>query len=201
MIVYTIGHSTNSISRLIDLLSRHKITAIGDVRSQPYSRMNPQFNRETLKDSLTEAGIAYVFLGEELGARSDDSSCYEQGKISYNRLAKTETFRRGLERIRQGASEFQLALMCAEKEPLDCHRTILVARHLEIQGVEVRHILWNGSVELHRETIERLKSQLNLGEDMFKSTLQVETEAYDLQGTRIAYEPAKSQRLAGGDSR
>jgi uncharacterized protein (DUF488 family) len=199
MTIYTVGHSTYTIERLIKLLQKHEITAVGDVRSQPYSRTNPQFNREPLKDCLKKAGIAYVFLGEELGARSDDPSCYVQGKISYSRLAESRLFQRGLERVRQGAREFRLALMCAEKEPLDCHRTILVARHLENDGVEVRHILEDGSIELHRDSIDRLKRQLKLAEDMFKSKTAVEKEAYDTQGSRIAYKPPSARHAIGRD--
>ncbi len=185
--VYTIGHSTNSVEHLIELLHRHGVTAVCDVRSRPYSRMNPQFNREDLKKSLKIAGITYVFLGEELGARSDDPDCYEDGKVIYDRLARTGAFQRGLERVQTGASEYRLALMCAEKEPLDCHRTILVARHLEDAGLKVQHILSDGSVEAHAVTIERLKARLNLGEDMFRPAEEVTREAYAIQGERIAY--------------
>lgn len=91
--------------------------------------------------------------------------------------------------------------MCAEKEPLDCHRTILVARHLEKDGIEVRHILEDGSVELHRESIDRLKRQLKLSEDMFKSKIDVEKEAYDTQGTRIAYELSPARPAIGGGAK
>lgn len=201
MIVYTIGHSTNSLDQLIRTLRRHEISAVGDVRSQPYSRVNPQFNRETLKEALNEAGIAYVFLGRELGARSDDPDCYEHGKVSYERLAKTSLFQQGLERAVKGASEYRLALMCAEKEPLDCHRTILVARHLTERGIEVLHILSDGSVEEHRDTLRRLKATLKLGEDMFKSEDDVIREAYEIQGARIAYAPQTPATAAQGSAR
>ena len=133
--VFTVGHSTHALDDFLALLLRHGITAIADVRSSPYSRMNPQFNRETLHAALKGAGIAYVFLGAELGARSRDPDCYEDGKVQYDRLARTAAFQRGLARVQQGAAQYRLALMCAEKEPLDCHRTILVARHLETTQV------------------------------------------------------------------
>src|SRR6266446_5531061 len=126
--VYTIGHSTHTIEKLIALLKDHGITALCDVRSQPYSRMNPQFNREPLKQALRDSGILYVFLGAELGARSEDKSCYRNGQVQYDLLARTDLFKRGIERVKDGAHRYRLALMCAEKEPLDCHRTILVSR-------------------------------------------------------------------------
>src|SRR5687767_4940714 len=95
-IVHTIGRSTHPIEYFLGPLSSHGITAVADVRSTPFSRRNPQFNRERLKQSLRDEGIAYVFLGTELGARADDSACYENGKVQYDRLARTERFQHGL---------------------------------------------------------------------------------------------------------
>lgn len=109
--VFTIGHSTQPIERFIGLLEQHRITAVCDVRSAPYSRRNPQFNREKLKHSLHGFGISYVFLGKELGARTDDSSCYLDGKVQFDILASTALFRTGLERVREGIGNYQVALM------------------------------------------------------------------------------------------
>ena len=187
--VYTIGHSTHEIERFLELLRAHGITAVGDVRSNPYSRMNPQFNREPLKAVLAASGIAYVFLGRELGARSEDPACYESGKVQYERLAQTPLFRAGLDRVREGMARYRLALMCAEKEPLECHRGILVARHLEAAGIVVQHILADGSLEAHAAALERLRAQLKLPEsDLFRTTKDVLDDAYRMQGERIAYE-------------
>jgi uncharacterized protein (DUF488 family) len=187
-IVYTVGHSTMPAERLIALLKEHGITALADVRSQPYSRMNPQFNREDLKQALREQAIAYAFLGRELGARSEDRSCYDHGKVQYSRLARTPLFEKGLTRVRDGVKKHRIALMCAEKEPLDCHRTILVSRYLVLAGIEVRHILNDGRIEHHTDALNRLIRQLRLPEsDMFTPRDQIISEAYRLQGDRIAY--------------
>jgi uncharacterized protein (DUF488 family) len=187
--VYTIGHSTHEQERFLELLRAHQITAVGDVRSNPYSRMNPQYNREPLKAILTAAGIAYVFLGRELGARTEDPSCYEGGKVQYDRLARTELFRAGLERVRDGLSRYRLALICAEKEPLECHRGILVARELEAAGIPVRHILADASLEWHKDAMARLRQRLGLPEsDLFRTPAEVLDDVYRLQGARIAYE-------------
>src|SRR5262249_6292794 len=133
-------------------------------------------------------GITYVFLGRELGARTDDLSCYDQGKVQYERLAQTDLFSKGIARIRAGIQSYRIALMCAEKEPLDCHRTILIARHLETCGVAVHHILQNGQLERHCDAIARLAHQLNLGDsDMFLSPDELIRQAYKIQGNRIAY--------------
>jgi uncharacterized protein (DUF488 family) len=129
--IFSIGHSTHSQEHFICLLRQHGITAVCDVRSTPYSRMNPQFNREELEDALLTQGIEYRFLGKEIGARSDDPHCCEAGKVKYERLAETSQFKYGIKRIVKGIKEgFRIALMCAEKEPIECHRTILVSRHL-----------------------------------------------------------------------
>ena len=101
--IYTIGHSHHPIERFIALLQPHGIDALADVRSTPYSRFNPQFNREKLQASLATAGIRYVILGEESGARTKDPSCYDDtGRVSYARLDRSEPFRRGLERLLTG---------------------------------------------------------------------------------------------------
>lgn len=192
--VYTIGHSTHSIEEMIDLLKRHSITALGDVRSQPYSRMNPQFNRESLKQALQAAGIKYVFLGKELGARSDDKSCYRDGQIQYDLIAQTPLFKNGIERVKEGARSYRIALMCAEKEPLECHRTILVSRKLFHDGMTVRHILGDGLIEEHEHTIQRLLSKQRLEEgDFFRSDEEIVREAFRRQGNEIAYREQSSE--------
>ena len=160
--VLTIGHSNHPLATFLGLLERRRVTALADVRSAPYSRFNPQFNREALRDALAERGIRYVYLGRELGGRSDDPACYEGGRIRYDRVARTDRFREGLARVMRGAAEHCIALMCAEKEPLDCHRTLLVARALEERGVEVAHVLADGGVEPQAAAMERLLVQSGL---------------------------------------
>ena len=94
--VLTIGHSTHPRKAFIALLQRHDVTAVVDVRSAPYSRFNPQFNREPFAAALDGEGIRYVYLGDALGGRSEDPACYEDGRIRYDRVAETESFRSGL---------------------------------------------------------------------------------------------------------
>ncbi len=188
MTIYTVGHSTNTFDQLVSLLRRHEITAVADVRSQPYSRLNPQFNKRPFKTALKKCGLSYVFLGEELGARSTDPKCYVNGKVQYELLAKTTAFQRGLERLQKGVGKFRVAILCAEKEPLFCHRTILVARHLHDRGFTVRHILESGILEDHDSTMDRLLKLLRLPEqDMFRTRAEIVAQAYAMQGERIAY--------------
>lgn len=196
--VFTIGHSTHTLEAFAGLLKQHRVTAIADVRSSPFSRFNPQFNKETLARGLEARGIKYVFLGRELGARSDDRSMYENGRVQYARLARTELFRQGIERVRRGASEHRIALMCAEKEPLECHRTLLVARALDEQGVEVLHILGDGRLELHRAAMERLLDVTGLPRaELFRSRTELIEEALQRQENRIAYTEEKFAAEAG----
>ena len=185
--IYTIGHSNHAFGHFLGLLQSHGIDLLADVRSTPYSRFNPQFRREPLVAALADSGIEYLFLGEELGARSKDSSCYEQGRVSYRKLAATELFQRGIDRLLAAAADHQVAIMCAEKDPLDCHRTILVARELVERGVLVAHILSNGEIESHEAAMTRLRSRLKLdAPDLFGDT-DADRQAYELRGQQIAY--------------
>ena len=187
-LVLSIGHSTHSSQKLLELLRRNGVTAIADVRSQPYSRMNPQFNRESLRDALKAVGIAYAFLGRELGARTTDTCCYVDGKVQYSRLAQTDAFQHGLTRVINGASRYRIALLCAEKDPLTCHRTILVVRHLVARGLRAAHILENGRLEQHDEAINRLLKEVGISErDFFMPRQALIDEAYARRESEIAY--------------
>jgi uncharacterized protein (DUF488 family) len=158
--------------------------------------MNPQFNKEDFKQALLKAGISYVFLGKELGARSEDPSCYDRGKVQFDRLAQTEVFRKGLVRIEEGIRKYRISLMCAEKEPLECHRTVLVARYLDAAGLVIQHIHADGNLESHEDAMNRLLRQLHLPEhDMFRSRKDILADAYRLQEKRIAYERGDVREL------
>jgi len=186
--VFTVGHSTHSAEVFVALLHQHGIEALADVRSSPFSRFNPQFNRENLERSLKENGIRYVFLGKELGARSDDRSCYDHGQVQYARLAQTDLFRSGLDRVLQGAARYRVALMCAEKEPLECHRTILVAKALAERGKPVQHIHADGHLETHEAAMERLLEMTGVPkEDLFRTREELLADALQKQEAKIAY--------------
>jgi uncharacterized protein (DUF488 family) len=187
--IHTIGHSNHPIQSFLALLQQHDVTAVADVRSTPYSRFNPQFRREKLQAALAAAGIQYVFLGEELGARSQDPACYDAGgRVSYAKLAQTDLFQRGIQRLENGMAQHRISIMCAEREPLECHRTILVARELTRQGVPVTHILGDGSLESHEQAMQRLVRSLGLSAtDLFGASEDLVEQAYELQAARIAY--------------
>lgn len=187
-VLFTIGHSTHEWPEFVALLRKHGVTAIADVRSQPASRL-PQYKKAALQAGLKEAGINYVFLGRELGARRAEPECYDGDQVSYERIARLPRFLEGLERLRQGSREFRIALMCAEKEPLDCHRTILVCRQLR-NGFRIRHILADGSIEEHEQTERRLVRQMDVTRTLFEPNLTEEDliqQAYEARGRQIAY--------------
>ncbi|HEY6483819.1 MAG TPA: DUF488 domain-containing protein [Steroidobacteraceae bacterium] len=195
--IQTIGHSNHPIGRFTALLRRHRIGTVADVRSIPYSRFHPQFRRERLQAALTAEGIGYVFLGGQLGARSLDPACHDaQGRVSYARLAATPAFVEGLERLSELMVQDRVALMCAERDPLDCHRTILIARELARRGMHISHILADGSLEAHDAAMQRLAQRLKLtATDLFRSDAELAEQACDLQAAHIAFRPgAKHSR-------
>lgn len=186
--IYTVGHSTHSMEKFLQLLQKNGITAVADVRSSPFSRHNPQFNKGVLSAELRKRNIAYVFVGKELGARSDDRSCYEGGKVRYGLLAKTAVFKAGIDRVISGAQKYRVALMCAEKEPLDCHRTLLISRALEERDTSIVHILSDGSTESQEKTMSRLLDLVGLPQvDMFRSHEELIEAACGMREQKIAY--------------
>lgn len=187
--VFTIGHSNLEFGKFVALLKQHGIQAVADVRSSPYSQFTPQFNRELLQRALREQGISYVFLGEELGARRSEPECYVNGRADYPLIAGTPAFIRGVERVTQGAMKMRVAMMCAEKDPLDCHRCILVSPRLREGGMAVQHILSDGTLESHEQAEIRLAQSFDLPErELFRSSGEIVAEAYRLQGEKIAYQ-------------
>jgi uncharacterized protein (DUF488 family) len=186
--VFTIGHSNHSFERFTELLRQHDIMALADVRSAPYSRSHPDFNREFMKTRLDESGVAYVYLGRELGARPEDPRFYHHGRVQYRMLARSPLFRSGLDRVIKGAQSYRLALLCAEKEPLECHRTLLVARELVVAGENVIHIHADGSLETHADAMSRLVKILGLPEaDLYRNKEEMIADACATQEECIAY--------------
>ena len=206
MKLFTIGYSTHTVHAFIRLLKVHGVTAIADVRSSPKSRFSPSFNREAIRQSLAAAGIAYVFLGSELGARPLDAACYDsEGRARYELIAKSESFLNGLTRIQRGLERYVIALMCAEYSPLVCHRAVLVCQFLRQHPIEIGHILRDGSVQAHSDfelellrlhklfdgnegvrQIELFSDDLNFDCDVVQG--DVISKAYQLQGEKIAYQ-------------
>ena len=188
--VLTVGHSNHSAEEFMKLLLRRRVAEVVDVRSSPYSRYTPHFNRDTLSETLEQCGIGFAFLGSELGGRPADRSCYDaNGRVLYERLADTDDFDDGIRRVIHSAEDRRIALMCTEKEPLECHRTLLVGRALVERGVVVEHILADGSLENHDAAMDRLLDHFKLPKngDMLRSRIDVIADALARQAKKVAY--------------
>jgi uncharacterized protein (DUF488 family) len=189
--IWTVGHSNHALDHFLDLLRTHAIEAVADVRSTPFSRRHPHFNRERLKAALASAGIDYIFLGAELGARSPDRECYDaDGRVVYERLARTDAFKAGIDRVTTEAGNRRVTLMCAEKDPLSCHRTILVTPRLIARGLTVMHVLADASIEPHTPATEdRLVAETFKREqpDLFRTRDDILAEAYQRREAAVAY--------------
>jgi uncharacterized protein (DUF488 family) len=198
--VYTIGHSTHSIERFLALLKNSSIEAVADLRSAPYSRRQPQFNQDPLRRALGNNKIDYVPLGAELGGRGNShSERDEHGRILYRSIAESAEFKEGLSRVQAGSSRLRVALMCTERDPLNCHRGILVSRILVGHGVQVLHIHGDGEIESHRDAEDRLLRMTGLSQmDLFHSEQQALASAYERQEARIAHvvSPTSADQLS-----
>lgn len=183
----TVGHSNRSADELLELLKQNRVTAVADVRSHPYSQRFPHFNAGPLKAAVKEAGIDYVFLGDQLGARRKEPECYIAGQARYDLIAQTDEFKKGLDRVRRGLHSHSIALLCAEKDPLTCHRMVLVCRHLR-GDCEITHLLELDAVEDQRQAELRLVESVGLPtRHLFATTDELIEQAYDIQGEKIAY--------------
>lgn len=196
--VFTIGHSSQPIGEFIAALQQHAVEVVADVRSRPYSRRFPHFSRERLQGTLKAAEIGYVFLGRELGARRDELECYVDGQARYDKIATLPAFAVGIQRLLEGSGKYRVALLCAEQDPLTCHRTILVCHELKPLGASIAHIHRNGMLEPHQQAEQRLVAE-ELGAadqtELFaapEETLQRLEQAYASRGHRIAYRRSTS---------
>jgi uncharacterized protein (DUF488 family) len=146
--LFTIGHSHHPPERLIELLRQAGVTAVADVRSSPYSQRQPQFNRPQLQQFLADGGITYCFLGDLLGGRPGRPSLYDDtGRVDYERVRQTADFQRGLELLTTARDEHRVALLCAEEDPLDCHRGLMIAPALaeQVAAPSTRQKNWNSA--------------------------------------------------------
>jgi uncharacterized protein (DUF488 family) len=165
----TVGHSNHPVERLVDLLRLHAVTVVADVRSQPYSRFAPQFNRENLLPAVIHAGLRYLFLGEELGGRQIGKITSLQDRLAaYEQVSTAPRFQHGLAQLLEAAECETIAILCAEEDPTECHRRVWVARALRERGAEISHIRGDGRLDAD-DMLRRLEPpagrQLGLFED------------------------------------
>jgi uncharacterized protein (DUF488 family) len=156
LLIHTIGHSDHTTTAFVDLLCQHDITLVADVRSQPYSRWAPHFNRETLEHDLKEAGIAYRFMGDTLGGRPSDPGLYTAGRPDYERMEQTDAYQGEIEQLLDMARTERVAIMCGEGDYRECHRHLLITQTLLKRGTSVLHIKSDGRTVDGERTPEQL---------------------------------------------
>lgn len=190
--LFTIGHSNHSLDHFIELLVEYELHTIIDVRANPYSKYSSHFNKDVLESALRNADIDYIFMGRELGAQRSEDDCYVEGKARYDRIAHLSTFQNGLERVLKEVEHNRGALMCAEADPITCHRTILICRELKktCPDLQITHILADGTEEQQELSEKRLINLHKLQPELFGDLTSMSgliEKAYDLQAEKIAY--------------
>jgi uncharacterized protein (DUF488 family) len=192
--ILSIGHSTLTREAFGAILDSAGVTAVADVRSWPFSRFSPHFSQHELKFWLAQDGFSYVFMGRELGGRPEDPSLFHDGVADYEAMAHTSIFEAGVNRLIEGAKRHLIALMCSEKDPLDCHRCLLVSRRLAERGMRIGHIMPDAAIIPHAETEERLlQLERKASEDFFASRAERLAGAYRARGRKVAFaEPTQA---------
>jgi uncharacterized protein (DUF488 family) len=165
--LFSIGHSNIPAGRFVALLQEAGVDAVADVRSIPFSRRFPWFSGKALAATLMQHGMTYLAYGDTLGGRPRDAALYRDGVADYEAMARQPDFQTGLDRMLADAARSRVCLMCAEREPLDCHRCLLVARSLAERGLTIGHILHGGTIEPHAATEQRLLALTGASDDLF----------------------------------
>jgi uncharacterized protein (DUF488 family) len=180
---FTIGHSNHNFEAWLALVRRHQIQVVVDTRSSPYSKYVPQFDRELVQRSLEQAGVRYLFLGDDLGGRPANPAYYDgSGHVLYSRLRDDARFQAAIARLESGMERFSVALLCGEEDPAHCHRRLLIGRVLSERGHTMLHIRGDGRLDSDESVAAEARKPLvanqpalfaELDEDQWRSTASV----------------------------
>ena len=197
--LFSIGHSNQKMKKFVELLKKNDITTVLDVRSKPYSKHSQQFNKEKIKSELEKVNIAYKFMGEVFGARQKDKSLYSpEGYLDFEKVKNSPKFLESVAKIIEKISNGEnLSLMCSEKEPINCHRTILIAKAFYDKEIDIKHILIDGNIISQSKIEEKLLILYNFPHetqsslDSFKNTeksnnMDYIQKAYEMKNKEIA---------------
>ena len=192
--IYSIGYGTRTQEGFINTLKMSGIDTVVDVRSIPRSKYVPHFNEDAIFDALEAEGIDYLSAGEKLGGRFSDLSLYENGRVSWDKVARDESFQEAISSLEDLCEDGHIvAIVCSESNPLSCHRFGLISRTLDSEGMDVRHILGNGEVVSHEEMETRLVEKYTrenkiscVCTGMYKDQLE---EAYRVMNEEHGYKP------------
>ena len=198
MEIYTIGHSNYTIERLIDMLRHYNINCVVDIRGTPYSKYNVQFDKETIRYTLSKAGFIYIYMAKELAAKRINKESYnEEGYSDFEKVIKEKEFLEGIERLKNGCNKgYNIVLLGAMQEPIRCPRSILVGKALRKHGFNVKHILDDYSIA-SQEDIEQMlldkyfsnREQMTI-DDLIGNSLSREEmieEGYRMANKEIGY--------------
>jgi uncharacterized protein (DUF488 family) len=197
--VFSIGHSNHDLAALVGLLREAGVAAVADVRSYPYSRRSPQFNRPDLERALRPLGMSYLFLGDRLGGRPDEHALYDdEGRVDYERVRATPAFVGGLDSLLREAGRCPVAMLCSEADPLDCHRGLMITPALIERGLAPLHIHRDGRIETTAALEERLLAATGVGEGILNGLFAAQVtpeerrgllaEAYRVMARRKAFQ-------------
>lgn len=202
MTVFTVGHSNHPLEVFLDLLKRHGIALVADVRSSPYSGYASHFDKEAIERALEAVGIEYVYLGDSVGGRPEGEEFYDaEGYVLYDRVAGSGRFQRGVDRLVDRVRAGRVAVLCGEEDPTDCHRRLLVGRVLAERGVEVVHLRGDGRVQSEREVADeeafrKTRGQMTLFDvedpDRWRSTRSASPKGPRPSSSRPSNEPGSS---------
>lgn len=165
--IFTIGYGARSLDAFFAVLKSHHIAYLIDVRSAPYSKFKPEFSKNALKQAAKQAGLQYVYMGEALGGQPIDPTCYDDGKVVYDRVKELPTFKKGITRLQAAHDQgLRVAVMCSEGRPERCHRTVLIGEILTELGINVEHIDESDQLITHDDALSRRSAgQLSLLDD------------------------------------
>ncbi|HLJ92503.1 MAG TPA: DUF488 domain-containing protein [Gemmataceae bacterium] len=210
--LYSIGHSNHSLDHFMHLLDRARVTAVADVRSQPFSQWLPHFNRPELERELRLRGVGYAFAGHQLGGRPAQVNVYNgEGQVDYERVRATAEFQEGLDALCAAGEQDTVAMLCSEEDPLNCHRGLMIAPALVERGILPAHVRGDGTIESTVEFEERLLRETGVGtgilDGLFASMLsgsersELLAEAYRVQARRRAFRlrPELARGAESGD--
>ncbi|MDD3436717.1 MAG: DUF488 domain-containing protein [Candidatus Gastranaerophilales bacterium] len=193
--VFTIGYAAFNIDDFIDVLKSHKISHLIDVRSNPMSEYFQDYNSFNLEPKLKQHNIIYENLALEFGARQENNEFFSKsGFIDFEKFTQSEQFKNGLAKIEDGLKQdINFVLMCAEKDPINCHRSIMIAHAMQKNGIQVLHIMYDGQLQPQNEIDKKLlelyfpdRNQLNLFTQSLDEQELIE-QAYKKQNEKIGY--------------
>jgi uncharacterized protein (DUF488 family) len=189
--IYTIGYGGRSIEEFIALLQQYEIKFLIDVRSHPYSRPRPDYSKDALESQLKQHNIRYIFMGDSLGGRPNDSTCYVDGKVDYAKVCEKPFYQKGISHLRTAwERQLRVTVMCSEAKPQECHRGKLIGNTLVAENIAVAHIDEAGKIKTQQEINDALAEvQLSLFDEDPVATALHEKKGF----SRKKYAPSQEK--------